>query len=125
MREKSWPNLSYSDDAAYTSIFTPYRVKYPRSLPYMACCGMQACYVFMMLLRKIRTSMSSNDFSGSRYLLGAIEPGTEWQAAERFIEELRHGVKSVCAFMSANVVFGGIMDMAREVETVYLTHFSD
>ena len=79
----------------------------------------------MMLLRKIRTSVNSNDFSDSRHLLGWTEPGTERQAAERFIEELRHGVKSICAFMSGNTVYGGVMDMAREVETVYLTHFSD
>ncbi|CAG8178434.1 unnamed protein product [Penicillium salamii] len=125
MRAISWPNVSQSDDVVGISSLSPYRVQYPRSLPYIACCGMQSCYVFMMLLRKIRTSVNSNDFSDSRYLLGWTEPGTERQAAERFIEELRHGVKSICAFMSANTVFGGIMDMAHEVETVYLTHFSD
>ncbi|CAG8937041.1 unnamed protein product [Penicillium salamii] len=125
MRAISWPNISQSEDVVGVSSLSPYRVQYPRSLPYIACCGMQSCYVFMMLLRKIRTSVNSNEFSDSRYLLGWTEPGTERQAAERFIEELRHGVKSICAFMSANTVFGGIMDMAREVETVYLTHFSD
>ncbi|KAJ5102635.1 Transcription factor [Penicillium argentinense] len=49
----------------------------------------------------------------------------ERQDAERFIEELRHGVKSVCDFMSGNAIFGGVVDMAREVETVYLAHFHE
>lgn len=107
------------------STFFPNRIQYPRSLPYMACCGMQGCYVLMMLLRKVRTCLCSNSLSSCRFLLGHTEPATEYQDAERFIEELRNGVKSVCDFMSGNAVFGGVMDMAREVETTYIAHFHE
>jgi len=78
-----------------------------------------------MILRKIRTSLSTNDIASCRYLLSHSEPATERQDAERFIEELRHGVKLICDFMSANAVFGGVMYMAREVDTVYIAHFDD
>ncbi|KAJ5991939.1 hypothetical protein N7451_007663 [Penicillium sp. IBT 35674x] len=78
-----------------------------------------------MLLRKIRTCLYSNSLSSCRYLLGHTEPATEYQDAERFIEELRSGVKSVCDFMSGNAVFEGVMDMAREVETTYIAHFHE
>ncbi|KAJ5618519.1 Zn(II)2Cys6 transcription factor [Penicillium herquei] len=132
-----WPYPSFSDTVggakkfsttgqlSMSSIFSTNRIQYPRSLPYMACCGMQGCYVLMMLLRKIRNALSSNNLAPCRYLLGYTEPATERQDAERFIEELRHGVKSVCDFMLGNAVFGGVMDMAREVETTYIANFHE
>lgn len=86
---------------------------------------MQGCYVLMMLLRRVRNALSSNNLIACRYLLGHTEPETERQDAERFIEELRHGVKSVWDFMASNAVFGGVSDMAREVETIYIAHFDD
>ncbi|KAJ5121695.1 Zn(II)2Cys6 transcription factor [Penicillium atrosanguineum] len=126
LRALPWPNTSFCETAGQLSLeptFLSNCIQYPRSLPYMACCGMQGCYVLMMLLRKVRTCLCSNSLSTCRYLLGHTEPATEYQDVERFIEELRNGVKSVCDFMSGNAVFGGVMDMAREVETSYIAHF--
>lgn len=76
-----------------------------------------------MLLRQIRTSLSMGNLSTCYYLLVHPEPGTERQDAERLIEELRHGVKSVYSFMASNAVFESVADMARELETVYTAHF--
>ena len=137
LRAIPWPNSSYSDASTSTtpleavgqlsgaSMLPSNHIRYPRSLPYMACCGMQGCYVLMMLLRKVRTSLSVNDLSSCRYLLGHTEPATERQDAERFIEELRHGAKAICSFMSSNAVFGSVSYMAREVEAIYIANFHD
>ena len=137
LRTFSWSNPSFAhtttnskpcaaiDDPMthYTSLTSHSR--YPRSLPYLACCGMQSCYVLMMILRKIRTSLSVGNLSTCYFLLVHPEPGTERQDAERLIEELRHGVESVCCFMSSNAVFESVADMAREVETIYTAHFHE
>lgn len=137
LRHFAWPNPFYSDavaagkssDALRDSMGScappATRLQYPRSLPYLACCGMQSCYVLMMLLRKVRSSLCSGDLSTCYYLLGHPEPGTGRQDAERLIEELRHGVKSVCLFMASNAVFEGVVGMAREVDTIYSAHFHD
>lgn len=77
----------------------------------------------MILLRKVRMSLNAGDLSTCYYLLNHPEPGTETQDAERLIEELRHGTKSVYHFMASNSIFEGVVDMAREVETVYGVHF--
>jgi hypothetical protein len=75
-----------------------------------------------MLLQKVRASLNAGNFA-SYYHLPDQEPGSEMEDAERLIEELRHGVKSVCEFMSANAIFEGFRDMAREVESIYEVSF--
>ncbi|KAJ5657443.1 Zn(II)2Cys6 transcription factor [Penicillium longicatenatum] len=128
LRTLPWPNPFLYESAGRLSMESAgsmNSIHYPRSLPYMACCGMQGCYVLMMLLRKIRTCLCSNTLSSCRYLLGHTEPATEYQDAERFIEELRNGVKSVRDFMPGNAVFGRVMDMAREAETTYTADFHE
>lgn len=135
LRNVPWPNPSYSEAsaeasspgaveglAAVSDSLAP-RSQYPRSLPYLACGGMQSCYVLMMLLRKVRTSLHAGNLSSCYYLLNLPEPETEAQDADRLIEELRQGVRSVCQFMTSNAVFEGIVDMASELETVYSAHF--
>lgn len=137
LRSIPWPSPFFADtatDAKATETMddlattyappTPHS-RYPRSLPYMACCGMQSCYVLTMLLRKVRTSLSVGNLSTCYHLLMHPEPETERQDSERLIEELRHGVKSVCSFMTSNAVFESVADMAREVETIYTAHFND
>lgn len=138
LRNLPWPNPSYSDapslsakssgaveDAAASPMLLPSRPRYPRSLPYLVCGGMQSCYVHIMLLRKVRTALHAGNLSTCYYLLSHPESGTESQDAERLIEELRHGVESVYHFMASNAVFEGVVDMLREVETVYGAHFPD
>lgn len=132
LRNFPWPSPSLEakspgavEDPGPASISPPSRSQYPRSLPYLACGGMQSCYVLLMLQRKVRASLHSGDFSPCYYLLSNPEAGTERQDAERLIEELRHGVKSVYHFMALNAVFEGVIDMAREVEGVYGAHFYD
>ncbi|KAE8419381.1 hypothetical protein BDV36DRAFT_136558 [Aspergillus pseudocaelatus] len=114
------PNLYYTDapsdnDAlpgSSTSRFCP------RSLPYMACCQMQSFYALTMLLRRVRTSLSSGDLQACYHLLSQPEPGSEVQDAERLVEELRHGLESLSASMRADVAFEGVVGMAREIEGV-------
>lgn len=137
LRNLQWPDPSYSDASSgnkqsdaiddLTGISVPPTLhpQYPRCLPYLACCGMQSYYVLIILLRKVHTSLRVGDLSTCYYLLIHPEPGTERADAERLIEELRHGSKLVCDFMSSNAVFEGISDMAREVETIYSAQLHD
>ncbi|OQD66974.1 hypothetical protein PENPOL_c004G01318 [Penicillium polonicum] len=126
LRNLEWPNPSCSEmkpsEVTVGCSMPTLRHQYPRSLPYMACCGMQSCYVLIMLLQKVRASLDAGNFA-SYYHLPDQEPGSEMEDAERLIEELRHGVKSVCEFMSSNAIFEGFRDMAREVESIYEVSF--
>ncbi|KAF7628283.1 Zn(II)2Cys6 transcription factor [Aspergillus flavus] len=114
------PNLYYTDapsdneasPRSSTSRFCP------RSLPYMACCQMQSFYALTMLLRRVRTSLSSGDLQACYHLLSQPEPGSEVQDAERLVEELRNGLESLSASMIADVAFEGVVGMVQEIEGV-------
>ncbi|PIG83353.1 Zn(II)2Cys6 transcription factor [Aspergillus arachidicola] len=114
------PNLYYTDapsdnealPGSSTSRFCP------RSLPYIACCQMQSFYALTLLLRRVRTSLSSGDLQACYHLLSQPEPGSEVQDAERLVEELRHGLESLSASMRADVAFEGVAGMVREIEGV-------
>ncbi|KAB8246720.1 hypothetical protein BDV35DRAFT_380455 [Aspergillus flavus] len=114
------PNLYYTDapsdneasPRSSTSRFCP------RSLPYMACCQMQSFYALTMLLRRVRTSLSSGDLQACYHLLSQPEPGSEVQDAERLVEELRNGLESLSASMRADVAFEGVVGMVQEIEGV-------
>ncbi|KAL3447672.1 hypothetical protein BJX65DRAFT_307735 [Aspergillus insuetus] len=96
---------------------------YPRSLPYLSCCTMQSCYVLSMLLRRLRSCLSTRDLSACYYLLRCAQPGTEIQDAERAIEEMRNGIGALYASLRADSVFEGVGDMARDVESIYTAYF--
>ncbi|KAL2847801.1 hypothetical protein BJY01DRAFT_246703 [Aspergillus pseudoustus] len=96
---------------------------YPCSIPYLACCTMQSCYVLAMLLRRLQSCLATRDLSMCYYLLRCAQPGTEIQDAERAIEELRNGIGALYASLRGDSVFGGIVDMARDVETIYTAYF--
>ncbi|KAL3458352.1 hypothetical protein BJX64DRAFT_292274 [Aspergillus heterothallicus] len=96
---------------------------YPRSLPYLACCTIQSCYVLAMLLHRLRSCLITRDLSACYYLVRCAQPGTEIQDAERAIEELRNGVGALYASLKGDSVFEGILDMARDVETIYTAYF--
>ncbi|KNG86881.1 Zn(II)2Cys6 transcription factor [Aspergillus nomiae NRRL 13137] len=114
------PNLYYTDAPADSEALPGSSLSRfcPRSLPYMACCQMQSFYALTMLLRRVRTSLSSGDLQACYHLLSQPEPGSEVQDAERLVEELRHGLESLSASMRADIAFEGVVGMVREVEGV-------
>lgn len=119
------PNARFSelstDADADTAV--PLRGSYPRSLPYLACAGMQACYVLLMLVRLVRACVALGDLGGCLGLLDSPESGTEVQEAERVMEEMRNGIAAVRASLAGDGVFGGVLGMAREVDATYLAYF--
>ncbi|OJJ65766.1 hypothetical protein ASPBRDRAFT_189757 [Aspergillus brasiliensis CBS 101740] len=118
------PNARFSElsTAAGTDTAGPLRGSYPRSLPYLACAGMQACYVLLMLVRLVRACVALDDLGGCWGLLDSPEPGTEVQEAERVMEEMRNGIAAVRASLAGDGVFGGVLPMAREVDATYLVY---
>ncbi|KAG2421263.1 hypothetical protein HFD88_000879 [Aspergillus terreus] len=121
------PNARFSelstDADADTAV--PVRGSYPRSLPYLACAGMQACYVLFMLVRLVRACVALGDLGGCLGLLDSPESGTEVQEAERVMEEMRNGIAAVRASLAGDGVFGGVLGMAREVDATYLAYFQE
>ncbi|GAB1216522.1 hypothetical protein ATERTT37_005738 [Aspergillus terreus] len=119
------PNARFSelstDADADTAV--PLRGSYPRSLPYLACAGMQACYVLLMLVRLVRACVALGDLGACLGLLDSPESGTEVQEAERVMEEMRNGIAAVRASLAGDGVFGGVLGMAREVDATYLAYF--
>lgn len=79
---------------------------------------MQSFYALTMLLRRVRTSLSSGDLQACYHLLSQPEPGSEVQDAERLVEELRNGLESLSASMRADVAFEGVVGMVQEIEGV-------
>ncbi|KAL2869502.1 fungal specific transcription factor domain-containing protein [Aspergillus lucknowensis] len=113
-------SLASTESATLRAFANPQpRPQYPRSLPYLSCCTMQSCYVLAMLLCRLRACLHNRDLSPCYYLLRCVQPGTEVQDAERAIEELQNGVGSLYASLKADSVFEGVVDMVRDVETIY------
>lgn len=88
----------------------------PRTLPYFSCCAMQSCYALLMVLYKVRASRASDRLSTCYHLLNHPIPGTEVQASERLVEEIRHAVESLRMSLFQNAAFEGVDGMRSEIE---------
>ncbi|PWY75689.1 Zn(II)2Cys6 transcription factor [Aspergillus eucalypticola CBS 122712] len=91
----------------------------PRSLPYMAWCGMQSFYVLAMVLRRVRAALSAGTLSSVYDLLDRPTERTAIQDAERLEEELHMGIESLRVSMKADGVYEGVGRIVRELESVY------
>lgn len=91
----------------------------PRSLPYMAWCGMQSFYVLAMVLWRVRAALSAGNLSTIYNLLDRPTERTAIQDAERLEEELHMGIDSLRLSMKADGVYEGVGKMVKELESVY------
>lgn len=91
----------------------------PRSVPYMAWCGMQSFYVLAMVLWRVRAALSAGNLSSIYNLLDRPTERTAIQDAERLEEELHMGIESLRVSMKADRVYEGVGKMVRELESVY------
>ncbi|GLA93201.1 hypothetical protein AtubIFM57143_010546 [Aspergillus tubingensis] len=91
----------------------------PRSLPYMAWCGMQSFYVLAMVLWRVRAALSAGNLSSIYNLLDRPTERTAIQDAERLEEELHMGIESLRVSMKADGVYEGVGKMVRELESAY------
>ncbi|GLA19614.1 hypothetical protein AnigIFM62618_007729 [Aspergillus niger] len=125
------PNPMYSDtptdgetlgfglELGLSSGFSRRSTSSPRSLPYMAWCGMQSFYVLAMVLWRVRAALSAGNLSSVYDLLDRPSERTAIQDAERLEEELHMGIEALRASMKADGVYEGVRRMVRELETVY------
>lgn len=125
------PNPMYSDtptdgetlgfglELGLSSAFSRRSISSPRSLPYMAWCGMQSFYVLAMVLWRVRAALSAGNLSSVYDLLDRPSERTAIQDAERLEEELHMGIEALRASMKADGVYEGIWRMVRELESVY------
>ncbi|EAA59457.1 hypothetical protein AN3986.2 [Aspergillus nidulans FGSC A4] len=117
------PNPSYSDTTVDMTAAMPWtswrRLSSPRSIPYMASCQMQSFYTLAMVLKCVNTALCSGTISSYAYLFEQPSVTTEVQDAERLVEELQIGMDALRRSIKADVLFGGVEVMAREVERVF------
>ncbi|GKZ24387.1 hypothetical protein AbraIFM66951_001317 [Aspergillus brasiliensis] len=122
------PNPMYSDTPAngetvlgfgLSSRGSKQSVASPRSLPYMAWCGMQSFYVLSMVLWRVRAALSAGNLSSVYELLDRPMERTVIQDAERLEEELHNGIEALRASLKADGVYEGVGRMVRELEGVY------
>lgn len=95
----------------------------PNTMPLMACSAMQACYVMVMTLYKVKFTLVAErppeETSSSPSNLNFVE-------TERLVEELRHGVKdSLHMLEKYQTEFAHIEDMYEELQMVYQVAFVD
>lgn len=116
------PNPMYSDttESEDTVPWSSRRsLASPRSIPYMACCELQSFCIMAMILWKVRTAMCSGNLASYLYLLDRPSCSTQWQDAERLVEELQYGMEALARSIQADTVFEGLARMAKEVERTY------
>ncbi|KAH6621835.1 hypothetical protein C7974DRAFT_211855 [Boeremia exigua] len=95
----------------------------PTIMPLMACSAMQACYVMVMTLYKVKFALVVDQPSGE----DQAAPSTlDFLETERLVEELRHGVKDSLHMLERyQTGFAHIKDMYEELEMVYQVAFVD
>ncbi|CAG8909219.1 unnamed protein product [Penicillium egyptiacum] len=96
---------------------------YPKTIPYFACSAMQSCYGLLMLLHRLRASLSTGQLSNCYHLLSNPTPASEIADVERLSEELRHGVEILGRSLKSDVIFEGVGGMGQEIEGAYLAAF--
>lgn len=94
----------------------------PVTMPLMACSAMQACYVMVMTLYKVKHALVADRTCGNPIL----ESEMTFRETERLIEELRHGVRdSLNMFQKYGTEFAHVGPMYEELRMVYQVAFVD
>ncbi|KAF3036765.1 hypothetical protein E8E11_004585 [Didymella keratinophila] len=96
------------------------RTSTPITMPLMACSAMQACYVMVMTLYKVRYTLVADRSCDDSILKSDMT----FQETERLIEELRHGVRdSLNMLKKYGTEFAHIGPMYEELKMVYQVAF--
>ncbi|KAF3035339.1 hypothetical protein E8E12_006560 [Didymella heteroderae] len=96
------------------------RTSTPITMPLMACSAMQACYVMVMTLYKIKYTLVTDRTCDDPIL----ESDMTFQETERLLEELRHGVRdSLHMLQKYGTEFAHVGPMYEELKMVYQVAF--
>ncbi len=118
-RHLQLPGLHGADEDELRAI----RASVPTTIPLMACSAMQACYVMVMTLYRVKFTLVTKRAAGEDL---TPSPDMDFQETERLVEELRHGVKdSLHMLEKYHVEFAHIRDMYEELQMVYQVAFVD
>lgn len=99
-----------------------FRTAVPITMPIMACSAMQACYVMIMTLYKVKSTLVSDQVSAG----STFQSGRTFLENERLVEELRHGVKDSLDMLKKYCAeFAHIRAMHDELQLVYQVAFAD
>lgn len=94
----------------------------PITMPLMACSAMQACYVMIMTLYKVKLTLVADRISE----VSVLDSDLTFQDTERLVEELRHGVKdSLHMLQKYGTEFAHVGPMYEELKMVYQVAFVD
>lgn len=117
-RHLQLPGLYSANESEKNAI----RSSAPITMPLMACSAMQACYVMVMTLYKVKYTLVADRSCDNSIL----ESDTTFQETERLIEELRHGVRdSLKMLQKYGSEFAHIGPMYEELRMVYQVAFVD
>lgn len=98
------------------------RASLPFTIPLMACSAMQACYVMVMTLYKIKSKLVSEPPGDE----STAQRDLNFQHTERLAEELRHGVQESLQMLEKyQEEFLHINAMYQELKMVYKVAFAD
>lgn len=98
------------------------RTSSPIIMPLMACSAMQACYVMVMTLYKVKYTLVAHRSCDD----SIPESDMTFQETERLIEELRHGVRdSLNMLQKYGLEFAHVGPMYEELKMVYQVAFVD
>ncbi|KAF9697693.1 hypothetical protein EKO04_004215 [Ascochyta lentis] len=113
------PGLRHIDENSKRLI----RSSLPITMPQMACSAMQACYVMVMTLYRVKSALVPYVTTASGT---SLQSDLSFQDAERLVEELRHGVRDSLGMLERyQVEFAHIKAMYEELEMVYKVAFAD
>ena len=99
------------------------RTSIPVTMPLMACSAMQACYVMVMTLYRVKFALVTDRAPGDN---ASLQSDLSFQDTERLVEELRHGVKDTLQMLEKyQVEFAHIKAMHEELKMVYTVAFVD
>jgi hypothetical protein len=95
----------------------------PITMPLLACSAMQACYVMIMTLYRVKFALLPD-----QALTGSLNSpnDTSFPETERLVEELRHGVKDSLQILERyQEEFAHVKAMYDELKGVYKVAFAD
>lgn len=118
-RQLQLPDLYEADEDERRAL----RTSIPIMMPLMACSAMQACYVMVMTLYKVKFALVADRAAEENF---SSDSELSFQDTERLVEELRHGVRdSLDMLQRYGTEFAHVGPMYEELRMVYQVAFVD
>lgn len=98
----------------------------PITIPMLACSAMQACYIMVMMLYRVKSTLVPHDILDGTDAEYTLPSAGQFQETERHVEELRHGIKDSLQMLERyQMEFAHVKAMYEELKGVYKVAFAD